>query len=428
MPTQSLTFLGGQGATLSARLELPDSGAPTSCAVFAHCFTCSKDSKAAVIISRSLAALGMAVLRFDFTGLGASDGEFSSTTYSGSVLDIVAAARFMGAMLHPPTLLIGHSLGGAAVLRAAGELSDVRAVVTLGAPSEPSHVARLFASATSAIEENGSAPVVIDNRSFNISRTLLDDLREASLLDAVSGLGRALLVMHAPGDSIVSVDHAARLYSAAKHPKSFVSLDDADHLLSRASDARYAAAVLSAWASRYVRQVGPAGAANAAAGERTPERAQVRATTTATGGFRTDLLVRDHALLADEPRPAGGTDAGPSPYDLLSASLATCTSMTLQQYAHRKEWPLERAVVRVTHAQHASVDASGARPLRTDVMIRELELVGPLDETQRRRLLEIAERCPVHRTLTNGLVVTTSLRESNAGPDGLDGSVGIGNQ
>lgn len=252
MPTHPLTFPGGQGATLAARLELPDSGTPAACAVFAHCFTCSKDSKAAVTISRALAELGMAVLRFDFTGLGESDGEFSQTTYSGSVADVVAAAAFMRGTSHAPTLLIGHSLGGAAVLRAARDIPEVRAVVSIGSPSQPSHVAQLFAAADEAIATHGSAPVVIGSRSFNISRAFLHDLRAASLLEHVAALGRALLIMHAPGDTVVSVDHAARLYAAARHPKSFISLDDADHLLSRRTDARYAAMVLSAWASRFV--------------------------------------------------------------------------------------------------------------------------------------------------------------------------------
>ena len=257
MPTQPLTFPGGQGATLAARLETPDDAPAPSCAIFAHCFTCSKDSKAAVTISRALAALGTAVLLFDFTGLGESEGDFSDTTYTGSVADVVAAASFMRSMLHPPALLIGHSLGGAAVLRAATLIPEVQAVVTIGAPSEPSHVAHLFADVGGSISEGGSAPVTIGNRSFEISRALLDDLRTASVSDAVARLERALLIMHAPNDAVVSVDHASRLYATARHPKSFVSLDDADHLLSRPSDARYAAAVLSAWASRFVTRRAP---------------------------------------------------------------------------------------------------------------------------------------------------------------------------
>lgn len=414
MSTQTLTFSGGQGATLAARLELPEHGAPTSCALFAHCFTCSKESKAAVAISRSLAERGMAVLRFDFTGLGESEGDFADTTYTGSVSDIVAAARFMEAMFQAPSLLIGHSLGGAAVLHAARALPGVRAVVTIGAPSEPAHVTKLFAAAADSIEEHGSAPVRIGSRSFTISRSMIDDLSSASLSDAVAGLGRALLIMHAPGDTVVSVEHAARLYTAAKHPKSFVSLDDADHLLSRTTDARYAATVLSAWAARYIvehprpelRGLDDAGAAT--------ETAQVRATTGASDGFMTDLLAGGHRLLADEPLRVGGTDTGPSPYDLLSSALAACTSMTLQQYARRKGWPLERAIVRVTHGRAiAGQGQEHSSATRAEQLVRELELHGPLDASQQQRLLDIAEMCPVHRSLTQGIAVDTSLRRAN---------------
>jgi putative redox protein len=402
---------------LAARLELPELGAPTACAVFAHCFTCSKDSKAAVTISRALAALGMAVLRFDFTGLGDSEGEFAETTYSGSVSDIVAAARFMESMLHAPRLLIGHSLGGAAVLRAARELPDVRAVVTIGAPSEPAHVTRLFAKAAREIADEGSAPVAIGHREFTISRTLVEDLRAATLLDAVAGLGRPLLIMHAPGDRVVSVDHAARLYTAAKHPKSFVSLDDADHLLTRAADAEYAAAVVSAWASRYLMTV-PSTSRPTERGtppdQDVAERAQARATTRDGDNFRTALLAGGHSLLSDEPVAVGGTNTGPAPFDLLAAALASCTSMTLQQYARRKQWPLERAIVRVTHHRVRPTELPPAGPPRPpDRLQREVELVGPLDATQVRRLLEIADRCPVHRTLSAGVEITTTANSAS---------------
>lgn len=415
MSTQSLTFVGGQGATLAARLELPEHGAPTSCALFAHCFTCSKESKAAVTISRSLAERGVAVLRFDFTGLGESEGDFADTTYSGSVSDIVAAARFMETMFQGPSLLIGHSLGGAAVLHAARALPGVRAVVTIGAPSDPSHVTNLFAAAADSIEEHGSAPVRIGNRFFTISRSMIDDLSSASLSDAVAGLGRALLIMHAPGDAVVSVDHAARLYTAAKHPKSFVSLDDADHLLSRTTDARYAASVLSAWAARYiVEHPRPELRALADADDST-ETAQARASTGASDGFMTALLAGGHRLLSDEPLRVGGTDTGPSPYDLLSSALAACTSMTLQQYARRKGWPLARAIARVTHGRAIAHDGQEhSTSTRGDRLVRELELHGPLDASQQQRLLEIAEMCPVHRSLTQGITVDTSLRPSDA--------------
>ena len=343
MPTERFTFEGAQGGALAARLELPSGRAPLACAVFAHCFTCSKESRAAVSISRSLAALGIAVLRFDFTGLGDSEGEFGETTYSGSVADIVAASEAMAARHAAPSLLIGHSLGGAAVLRAAASLPHVRAVATIGAPSDPSHALHLFGDATEAIDAHGAAPVTIAGRTFTVSRSLVDDLRAASVLDAVRALDRALLVMHSPVDQVVGVAHAAQLYTAARHPKSFVSLDDADHLLTRPRDAEYAAAVICAWASRYLPE------SPAAALSREDVGAQATARTGIDTGFRTTMALGRHELVADEPVAVGGSDAGPAPFDLLSAALASCTTMTLQLYARRKGWPLEQAIAHVSH-------------------------------------------------------------------------------
>ncbi len=396
MPTERLSFPGAQGATLSARLELPADRAPTACAVFAHCFTCSKDSRAAVTISRSLAALGIAVLRFDFTGLGESDGTFGDTTYTGSVADLVAASTFLETRFEAPSLLIGHSLGGAAVLCAAALLPNVRAIATIGSPSDPSHALHLFADATERIQAHGSAPVTIAGRTFNISDTLVNDLRAATVLDTVRSLRRALLIMHAPSDTVVPIAHAAAIYSAAQHPKSFVSLDDADHLLSTPRDAEYAAAVLNAWASRYLPEV------PAEATAREDMGAQAWARTDRESGYRTALVVGGFRLVADEPVAVGGSDGGPAPFDLLSAALASCTSMTVQLYARRKQWPLEQAITRVSHSRIGS-------PAR-DQFSRELELIGPLDAEQRLRLLEIAERCPVHRTLTSASEVATTVR------------------
>jgi uncharacterized OsmC-like protein/alpha/beta superfamily hydrolase len=400
MPTERLTFPGAQGGLLAARLELPAGRPPVACALFAHCFTCSKDSRAAVTISRSLAALGIAVLRFDFTGLGDSEGDFGQTTYSGSVDDLLAAARFLATRFQAPSLLIGHSLGGAAAIRAAGSLPDVKAVVTIGAPSDPAHALHLFEHASDQIAAQGSAPVTIAGRTFDVSRALVDDLREATLTDALRALDRALLIMHSPVDRVVPVAHAATLYTAARHPKSFVSLDSADHLLTQPGDAEYAAAVLSAWASRYLTE------SASAATDREDMGAQAYARTDADTGYRTALVVGGHQLQADEPIAVGGSDAGPAPFDLFSAALAACTSMTLQLYARRKGWPLEQAITRVSHER-----VTGAAPEgRADVFTRELELRGPLDEEQRTRLLEIAEKCPVHRTLTSGSDVTSTVR------------------
>ncbi|MEP7384493.1 MAG: bifunctional alpha/beta hydrolase/OsmC family protein [Gemmatimonadota bacterium] len=414
MATRTLDFPGGQGAQLVARLELPAIRSPDAVAIFAHCFTCSKDVRAAVMISRSLADRGIAVLRFDFTGLGESEGEFGDTTYSGSVADLVAAARFVTETIAAPQLLIGHSLGGAAAIHAAHAIPSVRAVVTIGAPSHTEHALALFASAAERIAADGSAEVTIAGRSFHVSQALVDDLREARVLDAARSLDRPLLIMHAPGDAVVPIEHAARLYSAARHPKSFVSLDDADHLLSRAADAEYAAGVLAVWASRYFvigatvpPGVPPAGA-SAEPAEPSPEEST--SVTDAGDGFRTSLLVGGHRLVADEPVRGGGRDEGPSPVALLTASLGACTSMTLRSYASRKGWPLERVVVHVSHARITASTTPGAVPAPFARLTREVELVGPLTDEQRDRLLEIAERCPIHRTLEGGVEVVTTLR------------------
>lgn len=406
MPTEALTFAGAQGAQLAARLELPADRPPTACAVFAHCFTCSKESRAAVTISRSLAALGIAVLRFDFTGLGESGGEFADTTHTGSVADLVAASRFLQERFAAPSLLIGHSLGGAAVLCAAAQLPDVRAVATIGAPSDPSHALHLFDSAVDDIAREGSAPVRIAGRTFRISQSLVDDLRQSSVLDTVRTLDCAVLFMHSPVDEVVPVAHAAALYTAARHPKSFVSLDDANHLLSRPKDAEYVAAVLNAWASRYLPEQ------SAEPESREDMGAQAYARTDRESAFRTPLVVGGHRMVADEPIAVGGSDDGPAPFDLLSAALAACTSMTLQMYARRNAWPLEQAIARVSHRVETTPAADGAKGTRRDVFTRELELLGALDAEQRQRLLEIAERCPVHRTLTASSDVETAFREA----------------
>lgn len=406
MSTESLSFAGAQGAQLAARLELPADRPPKACAIFAHCFTCSKESRAAVTVSRALAALGIAVLRFDFTGLGESGGEFTDTTHSGSVADLVAAAHFMRGRYAAPSLLIGHSMGGTAVLRAAAQLPDVRAVATIGAPSDPAHALRLFEGAADEIERAGSANVRIAGRTFRVSQSLVDDLRQSAVLDTVRSLDCALLIMHSPVDEEIPVAHAAALYTAARHPKSFVSLDDANHLLTRHEDAEYVAAVLNAWASRYL----PARPAEPEARE--DLGAQAYARTDGEGNFRTQMVVGGHRMVADEPIAVGGSDEGPAPFDLLSAALAACTTMTLQMYARRKEWPLEQAITRVSHRAENRPALDGVKGMRRDVFTRELELIGALDAEQRNRLREIAERCPVHRTLTAASDVETVLREA----------------
>lgn len=404
MATERITFPGSTGEALSARLELPVHGQPRAWALFAHCFTCSKNVKAAVNITRALSRLGVGVLRFDFTGLGESEGDFADTTFSSNVEDIVAAARFLAAEYESPALLIGHSLGGAAVLQATRSLPDIRAVATIGAPADPAHVRHLVSSAEDEIEEYGEAVVSISGRDFRIRKQFLDDLEAHPGPELVRSLGRALLILHSPIDEVVSIDNAASLYTQAKHPKSFVSLDDADHLLTKSDDSEYVAGVLAAWASRYLdlTQV-----PDDAEELRVQDRAVTR---TQSGTFYTDIAIRHHTLVADEPKSVGGQDLGPTPYDYLLAGLGSCTSMTLQMYAGRKEWPLEEARIRLRHRRLHATDCEECAEgdSRMDVIDREVELIGPLDEAQRRRLLEIADRCPVHRTLEAGVRVQTS--------------------
>jgi uncharacterized OsmC-like protein/pimeloyl-ACP methyl ester carboxylesterase len=404
MPTIPLRFPGAQGAALAARLELP-AGMPRAFALFAHCFTCGKNLKAAHSISRALAAAGIAVLRFDFTGLGESAGDFADTTFASNVDDLVAAAEFLATAYQPPSLLIGHSLGGAAVLQAAARLPEVRAVATLGAPSEPSHVLRLVEHARPEIEARGCAMVSLAGRSFPISRAFLADLEATSMEATIHELRRPLLVLHAPRDTVVGIDNAARIFQAALHPKSFLSLDDADHLLSRAEDAVYAAELITAWAGRYL----PAPQPEAAL----PSQDGVVVAIGASG-YTSTVRAGRHLLLADEPLSAGGADAGPGPYDYLLAALGACTAMTLRMYADRKGWPLEGATVRLRHGRVHAADCADCvtKEGRIDQIERELELTGPLDPEQRARLVEIADRCPVHRTLHGEIHVRTTLSNS----------------
>jgi putative redox protein len=410
MPTERLHFDGSDGDRLAGRLELPADGRPTAFVLFAHCFTCSKNLTAAVNLTRALAERGMGVLRFDFTGLGESDGDFAETDFSSNVEDLVAAARFLEERHGAPQLLVGHSLGGAAVLHAATRLPSVRAVATVGAPADPAHVLHLVSDSREEIEARGKATVTLAGRPFTIKEEFLRDLEGQRMEEVVSELGRALLILHSPVDRVVGVENAARLYGMARHPKSFLSLDDADHLLTDPADSRYAGRVLAAWAERYVDVAGPASTPEElAAGERVVTRTRL-------GSFRTDVRIRAHGLVADEPTSVGGEDAGPTPYDLLVAGLGACTSMTLEMYAERKGWPLEEARVRLRHRKihrRDEEECEEGREARLDVVDREVELIGPLDREQRTRLMEIADRCPVHRTLEAGVRVET--REAPVG-------------
>lgn len=400
--TEKFEFESVDGHRLAGRLEWPVAE-PRAFAVFAHCFTCGKDVAAATRVARGLAAKGIAVLRFDFTGLGNSEGDFANTDFSSNVRDLVSAANALGESHAPPRLLVGHSLGGAAVLAAAHELPSVRAVATIAAPSDPAHVEHLVACSLDGLPIGQVAEVTLGGRSFHMKREFLDDVRSQSGPEHLADLGRALLVMHAPADQLVSIDHARAIYDAAKHPKSFVSLDNADHMLSRRADSAYAADVLAAWASRYVDDVvdEPVPTPQPPAGDVVVER---------VSGLQHRVRSGRHELIADEPESVGGTDRGLAPYDLLCAALGACTAMTIELYAQRKEWDVGRVAVTVRHEARTTKDEQG-RASRVDRFERVVDVEGELDASQRERLLEIAGRCPVHRTLTEGgtQVVTTAV-------------------
>jgi uncharacterized OsmC-like protein/fermentation-respiration switch protein FrsA (DUF1100 family) len=404
MKTEKFTFKGHSGEELAARLDLP-SGKPLAAAVFAHCFTCSKDMPAARRVAQRLASMGIAVLRFDFTGLGHSGGEFANTNFSSNVDDLKLAAAELAVRVRAPALLIGHSLGGAAVLRAAGEIVGVKAVVTIGAPSDPGHVVHNFGSALDEIAQKGEAEVSLGGRAFTIKQSFVEDVSGANLKAAISGMKRALLVLHSPVDQTVGIENAAEIFGAAKHPKSFVTLDNADHLLSRAEDAEYAADVISSWAKRYLNLTKPAAPIGAPEGV-------VRADEADAAGFLQDITAGpNHHVLADEPEAYGGSNLGMTPYNFLSAGLAACTSMTVRMYARRKGWPLEDISVAVTHDKiHASACATcETEDGQVDQFQRVITLKGDLSDVQRQKLLEIANKCPVHRTMEHEINVQTAL-------------------
>ena len=402
MQNQKVVFQNQSGHALSGILDLP-AEAPVGYALFAHCFTCSKNLKAAGNIARALTDAGIAVLRFDFTGLGQSEGEFSDTNFSSNVGDLLAAVSYLDQEHKAPAILIGHSLGGTAVLQAAAKVKSAVAVATIGSPSQPAHVARMFSGSESTLRERGEATVTLGGRPFLMKQQFLDDLEKQDVNASIGSLRKALLIMHAPLDDIVEIDNASALFMAAKHPKSFVSLDTADHLLSREADSRYAGRVLASWASRYLPE------------SKAPETlhapdAAVLATTRAAG-FKTEVRMGDYEIVADEPRSVGGTGLGPTPYDLLSAALATCTSMTLRMYANHKKLNFESATVRVEHDKIHAKDCEDCESGggKVDEFRRTISLEGDLTDGERARMLEIADRCPVHLTLHGETKVRSTL-------------------
>jgi uncharacterized OsmC-like protein/fermentation-respiration switch protein FrsA (DUF1100 family) len=402
MPTERFQFTGEGGHQLAAALDLPEQE-PLAYALFAHCFTCGKDVLAAKRIATALADKGIAVLRFDFTGIGSSEGDFANSTFSSNVADLVRAANHLRETRKAPTLLIGHSLGGAAILAAAGQIAEAKAVVTIAAPSDPEHVTGLFKEQIEDIRKQGKVEVSLAGRPFTITREFLDDIAEHGLMARVTTMRKAILVMHAPTDDTVSIDNATRIFLSAKHPKSFVSLAGADHLLSQRRDSTYVADVIAAWSSRYIEPAAEQAVVTTAA----PRNVVVRETRNSK--LQQTISIGPHRLLADEPVAAGGEDSGPGPYDFLLAALGACKSMTMRLYADRKSLPLERATVTLHHSKIHAQDCAECET--KEGMLDEIDvaigLEGALDAEQRKRILEIADKCPVHRTLTSEIRIVT---------------------
>ncbi len=404
MRTDRLEFSNARGQKLAALIDLP-LGKPVAFALFAHCFTCGKDNLAAKRISERLAMCGIGVLRFDFTGLGASEGEFADTHFSSNVDDLVAAADHLRRNHGAPTILIGHSLGGSAVLAASHRIPEARAVVSIAAPYDPSHVVGLLKGQVDKIRAQGEVDVSLAGRSFRIKREFLDDVAEKKLNECIATLRKALLILHSPTDDIVGIENASHIFTTAKHPKSFVSLAGADHLLSKKSDAIYVANVIAAWAERYLEQP-------IQVSDEQIESGTVVVRETGGGKFQQEILSGPHRFLADEPVKLGGLDSGPGPYDLLLAGLGACTSMTLRLYADSKKLPLDRVTVRLAHNKIYAEDCANCETKEgmVDRIDRNITLEGTLDVEQRRRLMEIADKCPVHRTLKSEIEIRTAER------------------
>ena len=403
MNLQKVIFENKEGQSLVGRLELPANQHPHNFAIFAHCFTCNKNLAAIRNIGKALTSNGFGVLRFDFTGLGESEGDFGDTNFSGNVEDLIAAADYLNNNYSAPTLLIGHSLGGAAAIYAAAQVNSIKAVATIGAPSSPKHVQRLLQSSVDEIKKNGKAIVNLSGRDFTIKKQFLDDLERKTLSETVKNLRKPILIMHSPQDNTVSIKNAEEIYRAAHHPKSFISLDGADHLLMDKKDSIYSGEVISGWAKRYL---------NITAPEELPKtKHQVVASLDFDDGFTTAMKVGNHYMTADEPTSYGGNDFGPSPYELVSAGLSACTAMTLQMYTKRKGWHIDNVEVHTSYSKTHALDCEDCESsnAKIDTFHREIKITGDFDDKQLERLLQIADKCPVHKTLHNETQVITKI-------------------
>ena len=400
MRFKKVTFTNKNGYQLAARIEFPVNQHPHSYAIFAHCFSCNKNLAAVRQISRALVQEGIALMRFDFTGLGESEGDFSDTNFATNLSDIDAAAEYLTAHYEAPELLIGHSLGGAAMIRAACHIDSVKAVATIGSPYNPVHVTHLFTDDMETIIAKGEAEVNIGGRPFKVKKQFIDDLQNYDPFEVLRNLRKAILVMHSPQDMTVEIDNAAKIYQAAFHPKSFMSLDGADHLLSNKDDAKYAGEMIASWAKKYL---------DIPAKKKLHKEKEV-AVRLGNQGYTTEIIAGEHALIADEPAEVGGNDFGPDPYELLNASLGACTAMTLQMYARRKKWDLQEVTVHLAHTKDYAADrAEVESKKKLDHFHRTIKLEGDLSDEQKQRLMEIADKCPVHKTLHSDVVVKTEL-------------------
>lgn len=408
MPSKKVEFYNSEGIKLSAKIDLPLSRSPFPFALFAHVFTGNKNLSSARHISRALTQNGIGVMRFDFTGLGESEGDFADTNFTSNISDLESAAAYLAEHYTAPAILIGHSLGGSAALFASQKIESIKAVVTIGSPSYPEHVTHLLKDSIETIEQNGCSRVNVGGRTFTIKKQFLDDLRSQNHVDVINNLGKGLLVMHSPQDTVVGIDNAANIYQLAKHPKSYITLDGANHMLTNKEDAYYAGTVISSWVRRYVEF---------------PEELKLKTDKEVVVRledediYTTDILAGRHSIIADEPGSIGGNDFGPSPYELLNSSLGACTAMTLQMYARRKGWDLQEVKVHLSHAkknvhQDDMQNVDGPKS-RIDRFEKVIELQGDLSEEQKRRLLDIANKCPVHKTLATPQEFATKLLEDD---------------
>lgn len=404
MNFQKVTFTNREGEELVGRLELPIDQRPHNFVVFAHCFTCTKNLIAIRNIARELVREGFGVLRFDFTGLGESEGEFENTNFSGNVDDLVDAANYLKEEYTAPTLIIGHSLGGSAAIFAAEQIPSVKAVAVINSPSNPEHVKNLVKDDIETIRKNGKARVNIGGRDFTLKKQFLDDIKNHPLTEVVANFRKSLLILHSPQDRIVGIENAKDLFIAAWHPKSYISLDGMDHMLSGQENSHYVGKVITGWAMRYV---------SMPKGETLQSNKQVAARLDNTENFTTYMKLGDHNALADEPTTYGGNNFGPSPYEYLSGALASCTAMTVQMYARRKKWNLENITVHIDHSKEHAVDCENCKSssAKIDTFTKTIKIEGDLTREQKERLMEIADRCPVHRTLISSVQIISSQIE-----------------